>query len=145
MTNAGLMYSGSWSYKIGDGDYIHYTITDTITDEILAEGNNKLNFINFSIGIIPKYYLLPGKKWNPYLFAGLNINYTHANFTDNWWKAAKELEYSTGDKLSVTFAAGYSSILLNKQNFKSESLIENFNAFFFQAGIRLSFLKSKDF
>lgn len=173
MTNAGLMYSGGWSYIMGENDYMHFAIYDTITEEILAEGYNKLDFLNFSFGIIPKYYLIPGKKWNPYLFAGVNINYTHANYTDNWWKTSNELdmlppddsgpynpflennfgigfipgigiEYSPGDKFGITFTTGYTLILLNEKNIKSEHMVENFNAFFLQAGIRLSFLKSKD-
>lgn len=170
---AGIMYSGSWGYKIGESDYFHYTINDTLTDELLAEGYNELNYFNFSIGIVPKYYLLPGKKWNPYLFTGVNINFTHANYADNYWYDANEfhrlpsddtgpydpflekntgigfipglgIDYSPGDKISFYFTTGYSLILLNKENFKSQYLYENFNAFVLQAGLRFYFIKSKD-
>lgn len=173
MIYSGIMYSGSWGYKIGESDYLQYTLTDTLTDKLLAEGYNELNYFNFSIGIIPKYYFSPGKKWNPYFFAGVNFNFTHANYADNYWYDANEFNYllpddtgpsdpfleknigfgftpglgiecKTGDKISFTFTTGYSLILLNKENFKSPYQFENFNAFFFQAGIRMSFIKSKD-
>lgn len=173
MANVGMMYSGSWSYLIGEYDYLHYIITDPLTEEVLAEGYNELNFFNFDIGIYPKYYLFAGKKWTPYFFAGVNINFTHANFTDNWWKDANKLgvlpaddtgpydpflennagiglvpgigiEYGPTDKFAFYLSAGYYLIPLNEKNFKSEYVIENFNAFFLQAGIRFSFIKSKN-
>ena len=173
IASAGIMYSGSWSYMIGDNDYLYYSIQDTITEEILAEGINKLNLFNFSIGVYPKYYLLPSKKWNPYIFAGLNFNFTSADYTDNWWVDANDLdqlspddtgpyspflekntgmgfipgfgvEYSRNDKFKLTMAMGYFMIVLNEENFKSEYVTENFNAFFLQIGVRLSFLKSKN-
>ena len=172
MISAGIIYSGSWSFMIGDHDYLHYTITDSITEETLAEGMNKLNLFNISIGVCPKYYLLPSKKWNPYIFAGLSINSTHAKYTNNWYQDADKvnylspddtpynpflekntglgftpgigLEYSISDKLKLTFASGYYLILLNEDNFPNLYVTENFNAFFLQAGVRLSFLKTKD-
>jgi hypothetical protein len=173
MAAAGIMYSGSWSFMIGDYDYLHYTISDPETEDILAEGLNELNLFNFSIGVYPKYYLLPSKKWNPYIFAGLNINFTQANYTDNWWIDANDLdqlppddtgpyspflekntgigfipgigiEYSRSDRFKLTFTSGYYLIELNEENFKNQYVIEDFNAFFLQIGVRLSFLKSKN-
>jgi len=173
MAATGIMYSGSWSFIIGEYDYLHYTIIDSITEQVLAEGINKLNFFNFSVGVFPKYYLLPSKKWNPYVFAGLSINYTHAKYTDNYWKDANDhnylppddngpydpflekntgvgfipgigIEYSRNDKFKLTLTSGYSLILLKEENFKNQYVIENFNAFFLQIGARLSFLKSKN-
>lgn len=172
MASTGIIYSGGWAFKIGDTDYLHYTITDSITEETLAEGTNKLNLFNFSVGIYPKFYLFPSKKWNPYIFAGLNFNSTHAKFTNNWYKDADKvdylapedtdynpflekntglgcipgigIEYSISDKLKLTLASGYSLILLKGENFPNQLVTENFNAFFLQAGVRLSFLKTKN-
>jgi hypothetical protein len=173
MATTGIMYSGGWSFKIGDYDYLHYAITDSITEETLAEGINKLNFFNFHVGIFPKFYLLPSKKWNPYIFAGVSINYTSAKYTNNYWEDANRegylppddsgpydpflekntglgfipglgLEYSRSDRFRIYMATGYSMIFLQEQNFKSVYVTENFNAFFVQVGLRFAFLKSKD-
>jgi hypothetical protein len=173
MATAGIMYSGSWSFMIGDYDYLHYTITDPVSEETLAEGLNKLNLFNFQVGIYPKFYLLPSKKWNPYLFTGISINFTRSKYTDNYWKDADRLnslppddtgpydpflekntglgfvpgfgiEYSRSDRFRIYMSTGYYLILLHEVNFKSEYVTENFNAAFLQLGIRLAFLKSKD-
>lgn len=173
--DAGIMISGKWFYPVYDNvSYLDYFIHDTITDELLAQGSDELDFFNLRIGITPKYYLGPGKNWNPYLFTGLNINYTSVNFRDNQWQAYKDLnmlepndtepsnpylesnigiglnpgvgiEYSFGDKLGLYVSSGYHFILLNKQNFKSIEQEENFHALTFLAGLRFSFIKSKDF
>jgi len=172
MAGVSVMYAPKWSFMIGDYDYLHYQISDTITEEVLAEGINKLNLFNFCIGIYPKCYLLPVKKWNPYIFAGLNYNFTRAEYTDNYFVDAGKvnylpsdytpyspflenssgigfipgagIEYTSSDKFGFTLSAGYSLILLKEENFKSEYLVGNFNAILLQAGIRFSFLKSKD-
>jgi opacity protein-like surface antigen len=169
MISTAIMFTGGWFYQWGNYNYLHYSITDTLTDEIVAIGDNKLNFLNVSLGISPKYYLFPGKKWNPYVFAGIYMNYTHANYTNNIKKDAIRLgmlppyannpflekntglgfspgigiEYETSEKLCLSLTAGYSFILLQKNNFKQPELDEDFNAFFLQAGVRFSFLKSK--
>lgn len=169
-----FMYSGSWFYRMGDYNYLHYTIiTDTVTNEVLAEGENRLNLLNFSIGFSPKFYLFAVKKLNPYFFAGVNLNFTHANYTDNIWKDANRLnilpsddtgpyspflenntglgffpgigiDYNPTEKFSFFLDAGYSLIFMNDKNFKSPYLEENLNAATLRAGIRFSFLKSKN-
>lgn len=173
MVSAGIMYSGSWSYMMGEYDYLHYTILDPETEATIAEGLNKLKLFNFQAGLFPKFYLLPSKKWNPYLFAGISMNFTNSKYTNNWWKDADRLgvlppedqvpydpfleksnglgfipgvglEYSRSDKFRIYISAGYFLINLNDKNFKSELVTENFNAFFIQLGIRMAFLKSKD-
>lgn len=170
----GYMYSSSWFYDMYENtNYLYYSVYDTINDILLAEGENELNFSNLSVGLAPKYYLFPGKKFNPYLFVGININFTKAEYTDNNWQALKDLdmldpddtgpdnpflekntgiglnpglgvEYSLNDKIGFFLSAGYYFILLDKSNFKTPEQVENFNSLFFQAGIRFSFLKSKE-
>ncbi len=169
----GYMHSGSWSYFSNDINYLHYTFYDTITDELLAEGENELDFTNLGIGITPVYYFLPEKKINPYLFFGVNINFTKAAFRSNEWQAEKDLGmldpgdttpwndfmeentglglnpgigllYNMNERLGFTFTAGYYLIFLDESNFKSSDQVENFHSFTIQAGIRFSFLKSKE-
>jgi opacity protein-like surface antigen len=169
-----VMYSANWYYNPnGDNNFLHYTIiTDTVTNEILAEGENKLNLFNLGIGIVPKYYLFATKKWNPYLFAGINLNFTHATFTNNSWKDFVRLglnqpgdtpynpylekntgigflpgiglDFNPSEKFSFFLEGGYSLILLNTKNFKETWAVENLNALIFWTGIRFSFLKSKN-
>jgi opacity protein-like surface antigen len=171
--DAGYMHSGSWFYKTPEGDnLLHYSMCDTITDEILAEGENELNLTNISIGLIPKYYFYPRENLSLFLFAGLNINFTKAEYQDNEWQDSKKLglldpddtgpwdpylenntglgastgfgaEYDLSDNIGFYFSAGYQFISLDEKNFKTADQAENFHTLNFQAGIRLSFLKSK--
>jgi opacity protein-like surface antigen len=174
LIDLGILYSPGWSYSTGSNDdYLHYTVFDAGGTTFLGEGMNYLNLFSFDFGVTPKYYILPDKKWNPYCFAGINFNLTSAKYTNNQWQAASDLgvlpaddtgpydpfleknkglgfsagggiEYSANDKVGFYLSTGYSLILLNKKNFKSESLRENLNALFIQAGVKFSFLKSKD-
>lgn len=170
----GIIYSGQWYYNIYDDvNYLDFAIYDSITDELLADGSDELTIMNISLGLAPRYYLLPGKKINPYIFAGLSINYTKCEFNDNQWQAYHDLgmlepddsgpsndyleknvgfglypgigaEYTISDNIGIFISAGYYLILLKKENFKTTSREENFNSVNLQAGIRLSFLKSKN-
>ena len=173
VTDFGIMYSPGWSYRVGSNDnYLHYTIFDSL-ETYYGEGTNYLNLLSLNIGITPKYYLFADKKWKPYFFAGVNINFTSAKFTNNQWQAAHDfgilssndtgpynnflernvglgfspgigVEFEPNDKLAFFLSSGYYMIMMNKKNFKSEYLKENFNALFLQVGVRFSFLKSKD-
>lgn len=171
----GLLYSGNWYYSFYDNvnclDFELYQY-DT-TDVLLASGSNELTLLNLSLGFAPKYYLLPGKKINPYIFAGVTINYTKSTYNDNYWNARRDFnmldpddtgpsndyleknfgigfhpgfgaEYSLSDNIGFFISAGYYIILLNKENFKSESREENFHSINLHGGVRFSFLKSKN-
>ncbi len=170
----GFMSSHSWYYSEGDNfNYLYWSINDSITDELIEEGEDYLDITNYSIGIKPKYYLLHDKKWIPYFYAGVNINWTSAWFENNLWPALNKwnmldpddtgpyngnleknfgigfnpglgVEYSLNDKFIFYLSSGYYFIILNKDNFKSPSREENFNAFVLQAGLRFNFIKSKD-
>ena len=173
--NIGVMYSGSWYYNIYDGvNYTSFAVWDTITDDLLAEGHNELSILNLGIGVTPKYYLSPGKKLNPYLFGGLTLNITTTEFVHNEWLAIRDagyldpddsgpdranieknigmgfntgigLEYSLNDKVGFYMESGYYLILLKKENFYVPEQKEHFHAITLQAGLRLSFAKSKEF
>jgi opacity protein-like surface antigen len=170
----GIMISEKWYHQKQDynSNWLSWNFTDTVNLEDYA-GENYLDIYNYSLGVKPKYYLSPGKKLNPYFFAGVNINWTRANFEDTEWKTRKELdyfpggyydpsqdfleksfgigfnpglgvEYSPNDKLHFYLESDYYLIFLNKDYFKYAERKENFNAFVLQAGLRLSFIKSKD-
>ncbi len=170
----GIMGTNGWNYKTPDRDnWLYWTIDDTITGAVLEEGEDYLDFRNFSISLTPKFYLQPDKKWNPYLFAGLSINWTSAWFENNLWAAQFRrnllppeetvpyndnleesfgiglnpgfgVEYAPGDRLHFFMETGYYFIKLDKNNFKDPARVENFNAFVLQAGCRLYFIKTKE-
>jgi len=172
LAELGIMYSNKWELIEDDGyNWMYWTI-DTIR---FSEGFYKLNLFNLSIGIKPKLYFLPGKKFNPFIYTGININYTHAKFTDNQWPdyLARELndpgaapvdnpwlrknvgfgfnpglgiEYNPNEKISAFLTAGYYHIFMNEKNFAYyyPERSADFNAFLIQAGIRYSFIKSKN-
>jgi opacity protein-like surface antigen len=170
----GIMISEKWSYKQGsNNDYNYWSINDSITGNLIAEGENYHDIFNYSLGIKPIYYITKGKKWSSYLYAGVNVNITRANYEDTQWLKLKELkmlspgdtgpyngylekntgigfnpgfgvEYFPKEKIGFYLNAGYYFIKLNKDNFKSPSMVENFNALAIQAGLRLYFIKSKD-
>lgn len=171
--NVEMMYAGKWFYPAYDDvNHLDFTIYDTVTHILLKKGSNELNLLNFRLGFTPKYYLLPGKRWNPYLFMGFTFNYSSANYQDNEWKALRDLnqlaiddtgpsnpylennlgigfkpgagvEYRLGDKAGFYLSTGIDYILLNKSSFNENQKKENFTSFFLQAGVRLSFIKSK--
>jgi Outer membrane protein beta-barrel domain len=170
-----FMYSGNWYYKKKEGgNWFDFQIyqNDT-TDVLLAEGSNELTLMNISLGFAPKYYLLPGKKFNPYIFTGITFNYTKSVFSDNYWKARRDfnmlapddtgpsndyleknsgigfnpgvgVEYHLSDKFGFYISAGYYFVQLKMENFKAECRKENLHSINLQGGIRFSFLKSKE-
>jgi hypothetical protein len=170
----GIMMTNLWNYKTPDKDnWLYWTIDDTITGAVLEEGEDYLDLRNYSLSVKPKYYLSHGKKWNPYFFTGLNINWTSAWFENNLWAAQFKrglippditepyndnlensfgiglnpglgIEYSPGDQFHFYFETGYYMISLQKENFKDPDREENFNAVPFQIGLRLNFIKSKE-
>ncbi len=172
--DVGIMHSGDWFYDIYDGhNYTGWAIWDPVTDELLAEGFNELTMLNVGVGLTPKYYLLPGKKLNPFLYAGLSINFTSTTFEDNEWQALHDhglldpddsgpdrayienntglglhpglgIEFSINDNIGFHILTGYYLILLSEENFYVPEQHENLNAIILQSGLKLSFLKSKD-
>ncbi|TAL80467.1 MAG: hypothetical protein EPN88_01180 [Bacteroidetes bacterium] len=172
--DVGIMVSKKWSYSEGDNNnYLYWSLNDTTTGALIAEGENYLDIFNYSFDIRPKYYLGQDKKWKPFIYAGVNINLTRAFYEDSQWIKLNELnmlppddtgpyngnleknfgigfnpgfglEYFPKERIGFYLSPGYYFIALNKNNFKSPSRTENFNAFNIQAGLRLYFIKSKD-
>jgi hypothetical protein len=170
----GLMISNRWNYTTESNDNWNYwSIGDTTTGEIIAEGENYLDLHNFALAVKPKYYLLPEKKWDPYFFTGINVNWTRCWYENNYWYALEDMgllgpddtepwndnleesfgiginpgfgvEYKTGKMINFYIETGYYFIALDETKFKDPARVENFNAFVLQAGIRLFFIKSKD-
>lgn len=171
--DVGYVHTGSWFYDNGENvNCLHYSVYDTIADELLAEGENELDLTNISIGLVPRYYIYPWEKFCFFLFAGLNINFTSVSYQDNEWLADQEYgmldpddtgpwdpylekntglgvvsgfgaEYDLSDKIGFYLSAGYHYVFLDEKKFKTPEQVEHLQALNFQAGIRWSFLKSK--
>jgi opacity protein-like surface antigen len=174
MAELGIMYSNKWELIEDSGyNWMHWENFDG--EVFVSEGFNNLTLFNLSIGIKPKLYILPGKKFNPFIFTGININYTHAKFIDNQWddyvahglndpedtpynpwlqknvgfgfNPGLGLDYNPSEKISVFLTGSYYRIFMNEKNFVSyyePETVSDFNAFLIQAGIRYSFIKSKN-
>lgn len=180
--DAGMMSSGKWFYDMYDGhNYTEWAVwhPDDMIDTLMAEGNQELTLKNIGIGITPKYYLLPGKIVNPFLFAGVSFNFTTTTYEDNEWQALHDLDemYDMGfldpddsgpdgsympentgigfnpglgieinfhDNIGFHIVAGYYLVLIDKENFYVVEQSEHLHAVTVQAGLKFSFLKSRD-
>lgn len=163
-------YYDPWDGKYYSWDY--WEICDEYTDEPIASGENYLTLFNLSLGFAPKYYFLPSKKINPYAFLELNLNYTTVKYIDaeyeeyvklgredelgeSWTETLMEKSFGFGiypgigaeltvnESIGIFAQTGYWLILLNKKEFEYLEK-ENFHAFKFQLGVRMSFWKSKE-
>jgi opacity protein-like surface antigen len=181
LADIGFMYSGYWYYDPSDPNdpeddynYLYWEIyEDTIDYVVVATGENELSMFNLNIGLTPKYYFLPGKKFNPFVFAGIHINYTNVDYKDSQYEAYKDLgrleeygesesgswmeksfglgiypgaglEYNLNDNLGFFLHAGYYLVFLNKGEFQYPEEEENLQALKVQVGVRFSFWKSKE-
>lgn len=172
--DVGIMYTNKWFFDVYEGmNYTYYAIWDDITDELLAEGHNEFSLLNIGLGLAPRYYLLPGKKVNPFIFAGLTLNITSATYEDNEWQAFHDLDmlepddsgpdrayienntgigfypgigldFSISDNIGFYLTSGFYYFLTSEDNFYTPEQKENFFAITVQGGIKFSFLKSKD-
>ena len=81
-------FSPNWYFDTSGGsdDPVNYTYfeiyVDTIDYEIAASGENYMDLTNFHIGISPKYYYVPGNRFNPFIYAGISFNITDVWFED---------------------------------------------------------------
>lgn len=170
----GMMGTQSWYYIDDSGvSYFAWTIRDSVTNDVIAEGENYMDLFNYSLGLKPKYYLRQGNRWNPYLYLGININLTHAYFEDQGWMELEKrgllptddpgpmdgfleqnigigmnpgfgVEYKLSDQWHFYLHSGYYFIAMNRDNFKIETREEHFQALILQFGSRFYFIKTKD-
>ena len=162
--------SGSWmEWEITQTDID----PNSPTDEVFESGENELTMINLGLAAMPKVYILPGRLINPYLFAEVGFNFTDLKL-DNSYGAAKDeygvesletepVEYvveqsvglgvypglgfdiSVNENLGLFLQSGFSFIFINNGKLKDAGHAEeNFKTFKIEAGIKVSFLRSKN-
>lgn len=175
----GINSSSHWYYDPSDAssdphNFLHYEIlADTVNYTLLASGDNELFLTNLVFGIAPRYYFRPGKKFNPYFFAGINISLLDVHFENNELSALRNLgkedeyeinpvelwhgystnmgfntgagmEYAVGDNLGLFLQARYLFAGLKESEYGGQSEHANYNSIEIHLGVRISFLKSKD-
>ncbi len=176
----GLFASTGWYYDASDGgapyNYLYYEeYVDPENDnyDILFSGENEMTLSNLVFGFTPKYYFLPGKKLNPFAFAGITYTITHVDFIDNatadylsngllngpeegdvnyWFTDHSGLGLSLGagivyrisDLFGVFAQAGYYFTPLKEDAFINNLKYADFHALNISLGVRLSFMKTKD-
>ena len=177
--NFGMSSSSSWYFDFSDDNsspfnYLYYEIyTDTVNYIVQASGENELFLTTIYFGLAPRYYFMPGKKLNPYLFAGFNITYLDVHFQNNEYEAYEDLgredeyesnpdehwhdystdmgfyggigaEYALGDQLGLFLQARYHFVPLSESDFSEQPNYFDYHSMELHMGIRFSFLKSKD-
>ena len=86
----GFSFSPNWYFDASDegSDPYNYTYFEIYRDpdnddyEVVASGENYMDLTNFHFGLVPRYYFSPGKKFNPFVYAGINFNVTDVWFED---------------------------------------------------------------
>ena len=174
------MFSPGWYWDASDADsepfnYLYFEIyTDDINYITATSGDNYMDLSNLQIGISPRYYLLPGKRLNPFVFAGITFDNLDVYFEnverdaykelgrldeyegsydlENWFDyyyglgitAGAGVEFAISDKLGLFFQACYDFVPLKEESFVYETKYADFHAINLHLGARISFLKSKD-
>lgn len=168
------LHTSGWKYTMyEDVDYLNWEIYDTLTDDLLYAGKNILNLTGMTFGLGAKYYLFPGGKFSPFLFAVFDYAILRADYTDTEWQALHELEMldpednvpwnpyleknrgpgikpgiglevNFSDRLGIYMNCSYTFIPLKEENFKTPEQVENFHAVNILWGLRISFWKSKE-
>ena len=173
------MFSLGWYFDDSDGgpdpvNYLEYNIYDPNTGDDVASGENYMDMSNLQIGIAPRYYFLPGKRVNPFLFAGITLNnvdvyyenlekeaYIEHDMLDdyeepyeliNWFDydiglgitAGAGIEFVISDRLGLFAQARYDFVPLHEDKFINDTKHADFHAINIHLGARISFLKSKE-
>lgn len=176
----GFQFSPGWYFDYSDDgaepfNYLYYEIyADTITYETVAKGENYMDMGNYYLGLAPRYYFAPGRRMNPFIFAGVHINYLDTYFHDREYDAyvalGRESEISENTSLTewfdyhvgIGFSAGagaefalndylglfanvcYHFIPLNEESFFEDTKYAEFHALNIHLGARISFFRSKE-
>ena len=176
----GVLHAPGWYFDYSaDGEeefnYLYYEIPAVAEDSVVASGENDMRLNTIYGGIVPRYYLMPGKRVNPYLFIGLNFCYFDRTYMDReqedyealgrgddyqpevlkaeWFDDSFCLGFSGGigaelavsDILGIFAQATYYFWRLQDGAFREDMPKQApFHGITAQAGVRISFLKSKE-
>ncbi len=174
----GFRFAPGWYFDASpEGEdalnYLHYEIDEGVAGEVLASGDNYMDMNNMHIGIAPRYYFMPGNRLNPFVYAGITLNYTDTYYENleyeaceslgrldlyeenpelvNWFDhhvgigfmAGAGVEYVLNDSWGFFVLASYQFIALSDAAFFKDVFLINYHDLGFQVGARFSLLKSK--
>lgn len=175
----GYRLSFTWYFDDSEeGDdphnYLSWEINDESGIEVLESGENYMDLSNLHLGLAPRYYLFPGNRFNPFIYAGISLNYTDVWFEnteyeaygslgreddyqekyelENWFDyhvgiglmAGAGVEYSLRETLGLFAIAGYYFIPLKEEAFATNTYLVNYHDININLGVRISILKSKE-
>jgi hypothetical protein len=176
----GFQYSSGWYYDYSeDGqeefNYLYYEIyEDEISYVVAIRGENYMDLGNYHLGIAPRYYFLPGRRVNPFLLAGININNTDVYFDNREYQAYVDLgredeytgsegltnwfDYQVGigvlagigaemalsDFLGIFIQADYHFVPMREGSIYYPEDYAHFHGINLHLGVRISFLRSKE-
>jgi hypothetical protein len=110
----GIMKSNSWYFNYSDDpdEPLNYLFYEVVADmdiyDIIESGEDEMLLSDLWVGIAPRYYFRPGRKLNPFLFAGLNIGYFNWTFVNNQYEA-----YERHDLLDIYYEYNENTGLIN--------------------------------
>lgn len=175
----GYSFAPKWYFDASDESqepfsYLNYEIIgDSATWEVLGSGENFMDMSNLHIGVTPKYYFGPGNRFNPFILAGISLNYTDVYFDNveyedykdlgmedvyvenydlvNWFDdhfglgfmAGAGCEYALNDTWGLFAQLIYHFIPLRDDAFVYAIKEINYHDLSMHLGARFSFLKSK--
>jgi hypothetical protein len=174
LTEIGVMYSSKWYCNVDDYNWMTYEVwQDTITMLSSGLNEMSLLNLSLSVTpklyLIPQSkfspFLFAGLSinyttaphvdnfWKDYVSFGLNEpgdtecwSYLEKNFGIGF-NPGIGFEYSPGDKLAFFLTSGCHFVFIKAENYPEdnrEDIKGHLNAFHAEAGMRFSFLKSKD-
>lgn len=84
---AGLQYNHNQHFsieaRIASQIFMTWEWEDPVTHDVESSGDAFfIEYFNIGIGLCPKYYLTPGQRTNPYIFAVVSANYGDVSFSD---------------------------------------------------------------
>jgi len=143
----GLQFNLSRSFSLVT--LLKYTTFKSNETNIFSNGE----FKNIGISFCPKIKFLPGKKINPYIYAGGNLNYIAYSFdfigeelkyqapVNFGYTGGAGIDFKISDRFAIFIQGGYNSVFFNdKDQTDSEMKI---NSVYGEAGFHFSFFKSK--
>lgn len=176
---AGYSFAPGWYFDASDEysesyNYLYYEIYDDATGTVLDKGENYMDMTNFHMAILPRYYFASGNRLNPFLYAGISLNYTDVYFENNEYEASLSanredlyeenndlinwfdyqvgvgfmagagIEYFLNNHLGLFVVARYHLVPMKESSFVNNSYLAHYHDIGILLGARISFLKSKE-
>lgn len=174
----GFSFAPGWYFDASEEDqepynYLYFEVVDPGSGTVVETGENYMDMYYMHLAVAPRYYFLPGRKLNPFVYAGISINYLDVWYENNEKKAYEDhglgdeyeenaglvnwfdydsgigflagagAEFALNDYLGLFLIASYHMSPLNEEAFYYGTYQVNYHDLAIHLGVRYSFLKSK--